>query len=796
MVEKKQTATAMVSEAPVISTPTGSGIDKGIFYVLLPLAFLIPIFFIPQAMLEVSKSVLVSTLVAIAFFLWLMARMKEGRFVIPKSLLLLSGFALPVVFLLSSLFSAVPYVSLIGLGYETGTFATILILFLLMFLSAIFFQKETRIFYLYSALLGSFVVVVLYQAGVMTLASLNMIPAKILAALPANMVGKWTDLASFFGLILILALVAIELISLRKALKVFLSIILLISLIGLAFVNFYLLWVVVGFLSLVVSVYALSFGHGSGEDSRSVITRSFPVFSFGVLLISLFFILGNGMVNDLRGRVPILNVPTEVVRPSWQGTFAVAKQSFMQDPVFGVGPNRFSNAWLSNKPDGVNQTTLWNVDFDAGVGLVPTFAITTGILGTLAWLVFFGLFLYRGFTVVLAPGLGRVPHYVLLSSFLGALYLWIIAIFYVPNVTIFSLAFLFTGAFIAAMITTGMVKDYDLSFLHDPRTGFISVLVLVMFIIGTVAGGYVLFEKFLSVVFFQNGLAASTEGNLDATLSSISRAASFSQVDVYYRNLSAVNLARINAILSQKGVSQDTIKAEFQSESRFAVTNALQARDLDPTNYQNWVALASAYGALVPFGVQDAYEEAQKASDEAMKLNPKSPALLLDRAQLELQKNKDDAKAYIAKALALKSDYTDAIFLLSQIQADEGNLDSAIASTEVASVLSPNDIGVYFQLGFLRYKNRDWSGAISAFERAIELSPSYSNARYFLGLAYAKVGRNADAIFQFQTIQILNPDNSEVRSILNNLRAGRDPLANESAPAPEKRKQPPLKDQQ
>jgi tetratricopeptide (TPR) repeat protein len=792
MEEKKQANIA--SEIPITLKPKESKIDRSVLYLLLPLITLIPAFFIPNVMLEVSKSVLISTLVALTFFLWLVARMKDGRFVIPKSILLLSAAAIPVAFLLSGVFSAVPRVSLLGLGYETGTFATILILFLLMFLAAIFFQKQTRIFYLYSALLVSFIIVFLYQVGVMALATFNMIPVSILSLLPANLVGKWTDLATFFGLILILSLVGIELISLRRPLKVFLSIILLFSLAGLAVINFYLLWIVVGFLSLVVSVYALSFGTGARSGLKGS-TRMFPVFSFAVLLVSLLFVLGNGIVNDVRSKIPILNVPTEIIRPSWSDTLSVAKESLREDPIFGIGANRFILAWLSYKPDTVNQSPLWNVDFDAGVGLIPTFAVTTGALGILAWLVFFCLFLYRGFSAVLSPSLGKATHYILFSSFLGALYLWIIAVFYVPNITIFSLAFLMTGVFIGALVETEIVKDYNFSFLNDPRAGFISVLGLILLIVGTVAGGYMLFQKFLSVVFFQNGLAASSRGDLEGTLSAVSRAATFSEYDVFYRNLSAINLTRINSILSQKGVSQDTIKAEFQSESRFAVANALHARDLDPTNYQNWVALANAYATLVPFGVQDAYGEAKKAYDEALKLDPKSPQLLLARAQLDLQNNKDDAKAYIAKALALKSDYTDAIFTLSQIQADEGNLSNAIASAEVASVLSPNDIGIYFQLGFLRYKNHDWNGAISALERAVELSPSYSNARYFLGLSYAKVGRTSDAIEEFQNIQTLNPDNSEVKSILTNLRAGRDPLANETAPAPDKRKQPPLKDE-
>lgn len=778
-----------------VSTVKESKLDKSVFFMILSLGFLIPIFFIPQAMLEVSKSVLVSTLVAIAFFLWLIARMKDGKFIFPKSLLLLSGLGLPVAFLASGIFSEVPRASLLGLGYETGTFGTIIILFLLMFLASVFFQQQIRIFYLYSALLVSFIIAFFFQVGVITLASFSLLPVKFLSAIPANLIGKWTDLAAFFGLILTLSLIAIELIALRKTLKIFLSVVIAFSLIALILINFSLLWIIIGFLSLVISVYALSFSPENSKEAKTSFTRKFPGVSFGVLLISLLFVLGSGTVNDLRGRFIPINIPTETIRPSWQGTFDVAKNALRKDPIFGIGPNRFGNAWLSHKPNGVNQSTLWNVDFDAGVGLIPTFAITTGAVGIIAWLLFLGLLLYRGFTAVLSLAVGRTSHYLLFSSFLGATYLWVVSIFYVPNIAIFSLAFLMTGVFIAALVETGIGKNYDFSFLNDPRTGFISVLTLVLFILGTVTGGYVLFQKFLSVVFFQNGLRSSQLGNIDNTLLSISRAASFSEYDVYYRNLSAVNIARLNSILSQKGVSQDTIKADFQSESRFAITNALRARDLDPTNYQNWVALGNAYETLAPFGVTDAHEEAKKAFDMAISLNPKSPALLLARARIDLEKDKESAKIYIAQALSLKSDYTDAIFTLSQLQADEGNLGSAIASVEVASVISPNDVGVFFQLGFLRYKNRDWQGAISAFGRAVELSPSYSNARYFLGLAYDKIGRTRDAIDQFQNIQTLNPDNSEVRGILSNLRAGRDPLGGEApAQAPEKRKEPPLKD--
>ncbi|MDO8564813.1 MAG: tetratricopeptide repeat protein, partial [bacterium] len=129
-------------------------------------------------------------------------------------------------------------------------------------------------------------------------------------------------------------------------------------------------------------------------------------------------------------------------------------------------------------------------------------------------------------------------------------------------------------------------------------------------------------------------------------------------------------------------------------------------------------------------------------------------------------------------------------FFLSQIEALEGNIKAAISSVETASVLAPNDPTVFFQLGLLRYNDRNYRGAIEALERAVGLNPAYANAKYFLGLSYEKVGRDAEAIAQFTDLQVTNPDNAEVDLILKNLKAGRAPFADAAPPIdakPEKR---------
>ncbi len=777
-------------------TKKNRGADGGSFVALFLGTILLPVFFLPVFNLpvDITKSAFFSTLVIVSFLLWLVARMKSGKFVFPKSALLGSVVVLPVVFLVSALFSEVPAVSLLGVEYEMGTFFSILVLALAAFLSSVFFQTKERIFSLYGWFTGASLIVFLF-AVLGLVVSLGFIPAFLAPYLPSNIVGKWNDLATFFGFTGLISLITLELMPLKKKFKGAAIASLCLSLFVLALVNFSLLWVVVGVFALVVFVYAISFGQkSSGEE---IAERKIPLFSFSVLLLSVFFVLASGPVNSLVRNTLRLNIPQEVVRPNWYATGVVAKDTLLEDPVFGVGPNRFLNAWTDYKPAGINTTDAWNVDFNNSIGVVPTFAVTLGLVGVIAWLAFLALFLFAGFKAIFKVGIDKTSHYLLTSSFLGALYLWAIAIFYVPNIAIFGLAFVMTGVFIAQLSVAGFVKNYDFSFLEDPRVGFVSVLVLILFIISSLVGGYFVVEKFLSLASYQKGMMLSARGDVLGARTALEDARKLRESDLYYRALSEIDINSLGVILNQKGISQETVKAQFQMTSREAIDNAIKATQFDETNYANWVSLARAYETLIPFGTAaEFYESAKKNFEQAIALNHSNPALYLELARLELvNKNVAAAKEYIVKALTMKNDYVDAIFLLSQIQADEGDLKNAIISSEAASLVSPNNIGVFFQLGFLRYKNGDYKGAVSALERAVELNPSYSNAKYFLGLSYSKLGRTADAIRQFEDIKVMNPDNEEVRSILNNLRGGSSAFVGASAAdAPEERDTPPIKE--
>ena len=80
-------------------------------------------------------------------------------------------------------------------------------------------------------------------------------------------------------------------------------------------------------------------------------------------------------------------------------------------------------------------------------------------------------------------------------------------------------------------------------------------------------------------------------------------------------------------------------------------------------------------------------------------------------------------------------------------------------------------------------------------EQAVKLQPDFANAKYFLGLAYAAQNRTPEALQQFVDLEKTNPDNKEVKFILDNLRSGKSPFENAQPPvtdSPQERETAPI----
>ncbi len=772
--------------------------DNLVLFVLTAGFLALPIFTLPfwGTSLEISKHLLIVLTVFVAFVLWLLGRLQAGKLVLPKNLIVAGAFLVSFFTLLSATFSGSFWNSFSGLGYEVDTFLTIFSLSLLLFLFGIYFQSRKRFLAVY---VGVFVVAV-------TLFALELISLIVLRTswfgfaqpffsflsnnLLTSLVGKWYDFGVYSGFILLSSLVMLEFFSLKEMpiFKSFISVCFTLSLFVLIFTNYLPVWIVLGIAALVLFVYKISFwdrGKDKEEDRGLGQVNKVLHPSFVVVLVALFFITLGGAdklgqnIGQIRDR---LGVPIFEVRPSWRGTWGLASKTLTKDPLLGVGPNNFVTEWVKSKPSSVNNSYFWNIDFRYGIGLIPSLLVTTGILGVLAWLAFFGAILWYGLRFIFTTKQDRSTRALLLLSFLGSVYLWLFTIIYVPDTALLALAFMVTGLFVAILTDTKIIKYGEISLVENPRHSFIATLIFVALIIGAITVGYLSLQKYVSVYIFQRGLVAlRQEGDLDKGRMLINQAASLSRQDVYYRTLSEIDLSQISQLLSNKNLSQEELRARFLAQTDSAIKSAMKATTINGDNYLNWLSLGRVYETLVPLGVDKAYERGQEAFGKARALKPADPSILLNYfARLELSnKNLSKARSYANESLMVKNDYASAISLLSQLDVQEGNLDVAARRLEefLANYPQTRDANPYFQLGFLKYQRENYLGAVPALERAVAIVPNFSNARYFLGLSYDRLGRKAEALKQFQEIAKSNPDNKEVEKIIGNLLAGRPALS-------------------
>ena len=762
-------------------------------YLFLFLIFLLPLLVLPYTVfpLEINKAFLFYAVTILAALAWFISILQKASFRIPKSAALLALAGIVVVWLASSFFSANTTLSLVGSGQETNTVFAIVLFSAALFLVASLFQSEAKAMFFYIALFISALFVFIFQFFRVVF-DITLYPWSIFAGKIANTIGSWNEIGIFFGFIGLLSIVFLELFNFGKMLKAFMLAILIVSLIGVAFVNFTTVWIVMGIFLIVFLVYLFSTHFASITETGGQ-QRKFIRFTLIVLLMVLFFIMAKTLVGDFVSSVGITSIE---VRPAWSATWQVAKSALKANFLVGSGPNTFLYDWLKFKPSGINLTIFWSYPFQVGIGLLPSWLASTGILGGLAWLAFL-LFLFLYGLKAITYSENEVTRALLVASFFGSLYLWIFTIIYTPGFVLLALAFLTTGIFIALLCYSGRIKVIEVSFFDKPKLSFVSSLIVVLLMILSVAGFYLLFQKYWAAYSYGRGLEIfnTAGGNIDEVDKLISRAAKFDRQDKYFRALSQVGLVKIQQLMNQTNLPKEDAQVQFQNLLAYSIGNAQNAVQANSLDYSNWMSLGQVYEAIIPFKITGSREAALNAYKEAATRAPFDPIPLYTSARVEIQAGAlKSARDFLISSIAVKSDFTPSIFLLSQVEAQLGNLEEAIIKTEQTRYLAPNDVGVLFQLGLLYYQDKNFESSRLAFERAVSLNPNYSNARYFLGLIYDNQGKTKEAIDQFAQIQTLNPDNQEVKKILENLNAGKPALETISPPqpSPEKRKEAPL----
>ncbi|CAN5708392.1 hypothetical protein BH11PAT2_BH11PAT2_06360 [soil metagenome] len=746
--------------------------------------------FIPSATIPFlySKVSLIAIGGLISLALFILARLTRGNIIVPPVALVGAFWLVPLAYALSALFSGAGIrAGLLGTELETDTFGFMLILAAFATLVALTFRRSNQ--YKIFFKVGSIALALVVAAQVIFFILSRVASTKFQAT--ANVVGSFADLGMLMGLYITLSLLTMRFLTLSSRTRKFMWVLSALGLVVLALVNSALIWTLVALTALGLFIEAIMRrGSTAGdEDLDGVAVLSIESESvresdvkglaapLGVLIISLFFLIGGSTIG--ASLVNAFGANYLDVRPSWQSTFNVGSHTYASSPLFGSGPGTFGTQWLKFRDQSLNDTIFWNVDFTSGIGLIPTSFITTGIVGVLAWLAFLGLFLFIGIRALLF----RAPEepfarFVSIATFVGSLYVFILAIATVPGPVVLLIGFFLAGLFVSSLRYGGSRREWGVIFARNPRVGFMIVFGLTLLLLASVVAAYVVIERYLGSVAYAEASQDLSAGNIDAASVALQRSVLFAPSDRAYQLAAAASISQMQKIANDSTLSPTQAQQQFQAALSGGIQAATQATQIAPNNYQNWVILGNVYQTVVPLKITGAYENAKTAYTHAITLSPTDPTLPYALAQLEIADgNTVDAVTDLTTAIGLKRDYTQAILLLSQLQVQQGKAAEALQAAEAAMYFAPTDQNVLFQVGILRLGTGDTDGAIQALSAAVDQNQQYANARFFLAVAYATKGQNAEALAQLNAIAALSSDNATaVAPDIASLTAGKNPF--------------------
>ena len=507
-----------------------------------------------------------------------------------------------------------------------------------------------------------------------------------------------------------------------------------------------------------------------------------------ILPIILFLISLAGLtgliikVKDLTGsdflRAPL---PQEVIL-NYQTAGQITWQAFKEYPVLGSGPATFLVDFAKFKPADFNQNQFWSIRFDKGPSYLMEIISTTGILGSLSYLiivVIFGLIIFAFLrrvskeTILLAD-----KAVIILSLFLCWLALLISQFVYLNNLV---LAFYFWLSMALVMVlwqaAQGNYREISFSFKKLPEVGLVMNVILLI-IVFVLAGSFYLAVRFYWADIKFNQPTADNE----QLIQNLEKAVNLNKYrENYRRSLSQVYL--INAWTEARKPAEEQNVQLLQAYATGAIQQARVATLLSPNSVSAWENLGAIYrdcrglvGGTLPFALD--------SFNQALELEPTNPFFYRELCRINLiseERDWDKTIGYCQRAIDLKADYLDAHIQLALVYEEKGDLEEAAnrlkgaldklrgVSFQRGSRLAGAAAEIYFQLGRVNFNLEQVDEAVNMFEQSVIVMPEYANARYALALSYQVRGRLEDALTQYQIVNQLVPGNEEVLARIQQL---------------------------
>lgn len=722
--------------------------------------------FVPGGFLsgEILKGYLLVLGTSLSLALWLVGRLIEGSFHVPRSRIILALGIFAIVALVSAFFSHAPYLSFFGQGFEQGAAFSLVSLALMSFLASVLVSSKKRLTLFSAVFFLAYIALALFQLLHLFFPAATSLG--ISSDPTATVLGSWIDFAYLSGLALLGFVLVLSFFNPVKIPRMLAFGGSLLALFFIALVGSRAVYALTG----IAVILTLSYAMMSGRLSEF---RRFPSAAFLSALVLLFLFLTSNIFGGFLAHK--LGATYAEVHPNLSATLTVARSSLAAHPLAGAGPNDFTAEWLRARPLGFNQSPYWDTPFTFGGSFVATTAFLGGGLGILGCLLLLAAFASLAVRCVFRVAPEKEGSTLVFSAFMMAAYLWIMLLVATPATGLVVLSFFFLGIFVAVLLLEKRAHLATYAFQRDYRRGFWSILSVVVFLMLALALAVFATKRFASEIAFASGSRAAARGDFVLADARFVSAIGLSDLPKYEEARTVLAEQHLQSMLSENRGSaefSDGAKSAIQSVIVAGSAAAQRAVAIDPRNVQAYQALGDFMSMLAPLKIENAFVTAELAYKQAIALAPNYPKAYLGLGKLYFgEGDSANARIYAKKAVDLKVNYTQAYFLLAQIDAAAGDVASQEADFRSAVRFDTTDPSALLALGEFQYSQGEYSGAIASLQGALSISEKTIDAWYYLALAEAKSGQKGSAAKILTMLHAAYPDNADIESSLIGLSA-------------------------
>lgn len=755
------------ASAPAAAAVPATGISsfaRAMNWCLALLVFAVPLLFLPftAEVRELNKQTLIFLGVAVMLGIWVIRLLTTRSVSWVKTSLDYILLAYVLIYLLSSYLSLDKVSSFLGYyGRFTGSFLSVLVLVVLYYIVVNNVRTERVTKKLIDVLMLSGTIVMIYS--LLQMLGVYIIRFGFAKAVNFNPIGSMVSLGIFSGLMMLF--VQWSWFTGAKSLKrnIWYTIITLVGLMILFFINSSVAWLVltVG----MILFLALAMVMTNNQNNQMWLWKPLLVLVIGVLFVGFQFLPNS--VNPRNWVSGLVKLPVEI-QLSNSATWEMVKNAVTEKPILGFGPGTTGIAFGQIKPESLNQSIVWNLNFDRASSEIANLAIETGLLGVLAFEATSILFLMYALFFLLRRNdhPGRTYAFGLFIAW-GALYLS--HFFYFYNTTMYFMFWLLLGMFMAITHwkNTGS-QGQGMSMANSPRSTlswmFASLLILAVLLVG----GFFEVAVYFADTAYASGLKELNKQQPDLARSNdlfLSAIRRNQYRDVYY-------LAYGQNIVFQ---AAQEVKKDNPDVSKFQnwVSELIQAGNsataISPNKASNWSTRSQFFAQIRALNIPGTDDAIVSSAEEAIKRDSNSPVLYMQLAQAYVNSSET-----IDPSVVSAGTDTDGDGLSDQAEKDLGSNEKNSDSNgndisdgdEVKAGFNPAGTGRLDQAKLAKFVKVDQDKlrkAEDALKKAIALKANLPDAYLALSRVYERWNKLEDAKKTLTDAVDLFPSNADLK---------------------------------